>query len=209
MPSSPEPQEKTLPPPWDRIFSLATRAFVWALLLSILYLLRPFLLLIFLTFVFAYIQAHGVEGLRHRIKNRPLRVTLVALVFLGTLLATPVPARGASRRFWENRSLRDRRRPRDQQDPELPIVSSRCWSAARHRGMREKKDEPNPDGQPHGEERSGPAPAQRRGVAPGPQPPTSRILATTLWLSASRCSATGLVLAVAVVLFPIAPTCRS
>lgn len=80
--------EKTLPPPWDLIFSLATRAFVWILLIAVLYLLRPFLLLIFLTFVFAYIQAHGVDGLAHRIKNRPLRVTIVGLVFLGTLFAT-------------------------------------------------------------------------------------------------------------------------
>ena len=88
MPPVTEPAEKTLPPPWDRIFSLATRAFVWALLIAILWLLQPFLLLIFLTFVFAYIQAHGVDGLSHRIRNRPLRVTIVGLVFLGTLLAT-------------------------------------------------------------------------------------------------------------------------
>ena len=80
--------EKSLPPPWDRIFSLGTRTFVWGLLIAVLYLLRPFLLLIFLTFVFAYIQAHGVDGLAHRIKNRPLRVTIVGLVFLGTLFAT-------------------------------------------------------------------------------------------------------------------------
>lgn len=84
----PEQQNKTLPPPWDRIFSLGTRAFVWALLLLVLYILRPFFLLIFLTFVFAYIQAHGVDGLSHRIRNRPLRVTIVGLVFLGTILAT-------------------------------------------------------------------------------------------------------------------------
>jgi len=86
--TSEETNEKTLPPPWDRIFSLATRTFVWALLISVLYILRPFLLLVFLTFVFAYIQAHGVEGLAHRIKNRTLRVVIVGLVFLGTLFAT-------------------------------------------------------------------------------------------------------------------------
>jgi len=80
--------EKTLPPPWDRIFSLVTRLFVWGLLIAVLYILRPFLLLIFLTFVFSYIQAHGVDGLAHRIRNRPLRVAVVGLVFLGTLFAT-------------------------------------------------------------------------------------------------------------------------
>lgn len=88
MPPVMEPQERTLPPPWDRIFSLASRTFVWGLLIAVLYLLRPFLLLIFLTFVFAYIQAHGVDGLAHRIRKRWLRVTIVGLVFLGTLFAT-------------------------------------------------------------------------------------------------------------------------
>lgn len=83
-----ETSERTLPPPWDRIFGLATRTFVWGLLIGVLYLLRPFLLLVFLTFVFAYIQAHGVDGLQHRIKNRPLRVVIVGLVVLGTLFAT-------------------------------------------------------------------------------------------------------------------------
>lgn len=87
-PAENEPQSKTYPPPWDRIFSLGTRTFVWALLLGVLYILRPFLLLIFLTFVFAYIQAHGVDGLGHRLKKRALRVTIVGLVFLGTILAT-------------------------------------------------------------------------------------------------------------------------
>jgi predicted PurR-regulated permease PerM len=83
-----ERSHRSLPPPWDRIFSLGTRFLVWTLLFGILYILRPFFLLIFLTFVFAYIQAHGVDGLAHRIKNRPMRVTIVGLVFLGTLLAT-------------------------------------------------------------------------------------------------------------------------
>ena len=62
--------------------------FVWGLLLAILYILRPFLLLIFLTFVFAYVQAHGTQSLKHRISNRPLRVTIIGLVFLGTIVAT-------------------------------------------------------------------------------------------------------------------------
>jgi predicted PurR-regulated permease PerM len=86
--SSEMEQTGKLPPPWDRIFSLGTRTFVWGLLVAILYILRPFLLLIFLTFVFAYIQAHGVDGLQHRIRNRPARVILVGLVFLGTIVAT-------------------------------------------------------------------------------------------------------------------------
>lgn len=82
--------EKTpgaLPPPWDRIFSLGTRLIVWGSIAALIYILRPFFLLLFLTFVFAYIQAHGVEGLAHRIRSRPVRVMLVFLVFLGTVTA--------------------------------------------------------------------------------------------------------------------------
>ncbi len=107
MKSDPEPVEKTLPPPWDRIFSLTTKAFVWGLLIAVLYVLRPFLLLVFLTFVFAYIQAHGVDGLVHRIKNRPARVIIVGLVFLGTLFATGFTLapeiQQQAKTFWENR----------------------------------------------------------------------------------------------------------
>jgi predicted PurR-regulated permease PerM len=86
--NQPELQYKTLPPPWDRIFSMGMRLFVWTLLAATLYILRPFFPLIFMTFVFAYIQAHGVDGLQSRIRSRPLRVTIVGLVFLGTILAT-------------------------------------------------------------------------------------------------------------------------
>lgn len=81
------PASSPLPPPWDRIFSLGTRVFVWALLAGILYLLRPFFLLVFLTFVFAYILEHGVQGLQHRIKKRVVRVALVSVVFVGTLIS--------------------------------------------------------------------------------------------------------------------------
>lgn len=86
-----EPKEPgPLPPPWDRIFSLGTRIFVWGLIFAILYVLRPFFLLVFLTFVFAYILEHGVQGLQHRLANRPLRVVLVTAVFLGALITLGV-----------------------------------------------------------------------------------------------------------------------
>ena len=65
-----EREHSKLPPPWDRIFSLGTRTFVWALALGILYILRPFFLMVFLTFLFAYIQAHGVDGLAQRISRK-------------------------------------------------------------------------------------------------------------------------------------------
>ena len=85
-----ETKRNPLPPPWDRIFGLGTRVFVWGLLAGIIYVLRPFFLLLFLTFMFAYIQKHGVDGLAHRIKLRWVRVVLVFLVFLGTLVAAGV-----------------------------------------------------------------------------------------------------------------------
>ena len=77
-----------LPAPWDRIFSLGTRTFVWGLLIGIIYILRPFFLMIFLTFVFAYIQDHGAEGLQHRIKNRMARVILVFVMLLSAIVGT-------------------------------------------------------------------------------------------------------------------------
>ena len=86
-PAKPDLQPDSLPQPWDRIFGLGTRVFVWGLLAGIVYLLRPFSLLLFLTFVFAYIQAHGVDGLAHRIPSRIARVVLVFAVFLGTLVS--------------------------------------------------------------------------------------------------------------------------
>ena len=86
MPKSEQFQK--LPAPWDRIFSLGTRTFVWVLLIGILYILRPFFLLIFLTFVFAYIQTHGVEGLEHRIRSRVSRVIFVFMVLLGVIIGT-------------------------------------------------------------------------------------------------------------------------
>ncbi|MBK8980274.1 MAG: AI-2E family transporter [Planctomycetes bacterium] len=79
-----------MPQPWDTIFSLASRVFVWGLIGGILYLLRPFFLLVFLTFVFAYLLEHGVEGLRHRLRNRPARVVLVTVAFLGALTSTGI-----------------------------------------------------------------------------------------------------------------------
>lgn len=84
------PEDKSpspLPPPWDRIFGLGTRLFVWGLIAAIIYVLQPFFLLLFLTFVFAYIQAHGVDGLVHRIGKRWVRAVVVFVVFLGTLVA--------------------------------------------------------------------------------------------------------------------------
>jgi predicted PurR-regulated permease PerM len=55
---------------------------VWAGLFGVLWILRSFSLLIFLTFVFAYLQAKAVSRLEKRIANRTVRVILVGLTFL-------------------------------------------------------------------------------------------------------------------------------
>jgi predicted PurR-regulated permease PerM len=77
---------RTGEPPWDRMLSLGTRLFVWCVIFALLYLLRSFFLLVFLTFVFSYIQSHGVHLLVPRLKNRALCVVLVGLAFLGIVI---------------------------------------------------------------------------------------------------------------------------
>jgi predicted PurR-regulated permease PerM len=69
------------------LLSGAWRVLVWGLFFCILYLLRSFFLLIFLTFVFSYIQARAVDRLEIRIRCRAIRVVLVALMFLAALVA--------------------------------------------------------------------------------------------------------------------------
>ena len=66
--------------------SLLSRIVVWGLLIGVLFLLQSIFLLVFLTFVFAYVQSRGVDRLERVIANRPLRVTLVGMVFLGILV---------------------------------------------------------------------------------------------------------------------------
>jgi len=79
-----------LPQPWDRILPHVATVIVWGVLLGVIYLLRSFFLLLFLTFVFSYIQAQSVNRLESRIKNRVVRVVLVALVILGILTAAGI-----------------------------------------------------------------------------------------------------------------------
>ena len=72
-----------------RFQSLTTRWAVWIGLLILLFLLRSFFLLIFLTFVFAYIQGHFVGRLQRfrLLRNRTVRSVLVGLLFLGMIIA--------------------------------------------------------------------------------------------------------------------------
>lgn len=79
---------RNLPPPWDILLPLSVRIFVWGMLFGVLYLLHSFFLLIFLTFIFSYIQGSGVSKLDRFIRNRTLRVILVALAFVGLIIST-------------------------------------------------------------------------------------------------------------------------
>ncbi len=74
-----------LPQPWDRIFPHIAKVLVWGVLFALIWLLRSFFLLLFLTFVFAIIQANGVARLEKYLRSRALRVTVVAILFLTIL----------------------------------------------------------------------------------------------------------------------------
>ncbi|HSQ41875.1 MAG TPA: hypothetical protein VLM37_06325, partial [Fibrobacteraceae bacterium] len=68
-----------------KIHSMLARIGTWLMILGILFLLRSFFLLVFLTFVFGFVQARGVDHLGKILPNRKIRVTLVGLAFLGLL----------------------------------------------------------------------------------------------------------------------------
>ena len=75
----------SLPAPWNLILPFATRILVWGLFFGILYLLRSFFLLLFLTFVFVYFQLSTIKLLEPYIRLRTARTLLVFSIFLGIL----------------------------------------------------------------------------------------------------------------------------
>ncbi len=81
------PYERDLPAPWNVLLPLAARVLVWGLLLAVVYVLRSFFLLIFLTFVFAYLQNHFVNILQDKIKPRWLNVTIVGIALLTIIVS--------------------------------------------------------------------------------------------------------------------------
>jgi predicted PurR-regulated permease PerM len=72
----------SLPQPWDSVLPRVTVALVWGMMFATIYLLRSFFLLIFLTFVFSYIQISGVGRLEKYFRSRVLRVVLVEIMVL-------------------------------------------------------------------------------------------------------------------------------
>jgi len=74
----------------ERIMPSLIRVLVWGGVFAVVFILRSFFLLLFLTFVFGYIQNRGVRKLQNLIPHRPTRVVLVASLFLGILVAVGV-----------------------------------------------------------------------------------------------------------------------
>lgn len=73
--------------PSERRIAFFSRLFVWVFFFFILYQLRSFSVLVFLTFVFSYIQAHGVQVLFPRyMKSRAASTVVVALMLVGVLV---------------------------------------------------------------------------------------------------------------------------
>ncbi|MCC6933784.1 MAG: AI-2E family transporter [Deltaproteobacteria bacterium] len=67
-------------------FSMLSKVLVWVMLFALLYVLRSFFLLIFLTFVFAYVQETAVSKLINRIPSRNSCVGIVGLAFLAIII---------------------------------------------------------------------------------------------------------------------------
>ena len=84
----PQPVENSKLSPWERIFLFSNRLLVWGIVVGLVLLLKSFFLLLFMTFVFAYIQTRSVHRLKPYIRNRSFRVFLVAFTFLGIMVGT-------------------------------------------------------------------------------------------------------------------------
>jgi len=69
-----------------KLHSLLARIGTWLLVLALLFLLRSFFLLLFLTFVFAFLQGRGVDLLDKRIRNHSLRTWLVGITLLSSIV---------------------------------------------------------------------------------------------------------------------------
>ena len=70
----------------SKLLSIGARLVVWGGLFGIVYILRSFFLLMFLMFVFSYIQSHVVKHLKGVISSRPVRVTIVGIMFLAIVV---------------------------------------------------------------------------------------------------------------------------
>jgi len=96
-----------LPPPWivEKYPQFAKIA-VWIVFFSLIYWLRSFFLLIFLTFIFAFLQYSIGEKLKNKIKNRTARTWLIGIVLLllmsGTIYFLATEVKVQTRLFLHN-----------------------------------------------------------------------------------------------------------
>ena len=74
----------------ELILPTLIRIMVWGGVFAVVFILRSFFLLLFLTFVFGYVQNRGVQRLQNLIPHRTTRVVCVTAVFLGVLVAVGV-----------------------------------------------------------------------------------------------------------------------
>lgn len=81
------PMQPMKGPSWGQVYAFLLKLFVWGTLFAVLFVLRSFFLLIFLTFLFAYLQDHGVHLLGRYKGPRWLRVTVAAILLLSVLSA--------------------------------------------------------------------------------------------------------------------------
>lgn len=75
---------------WEKLLPVLTRVLVWLLFFSVFYMLQSFFLLIFFTFVFAYIQNSSINKIERLIANRTVRAVIVAVVMFRTLTTVVV-----------------------------------------------------------------------------------------------------------------------
>lgn len=76
---------------WEYLLPLLTRLFVWGIILGLLTLLSSFFTLIFLTFVFAYLQSGIVDMLSRRVRHlRIPMVVLTGVLFLGVIITVGI-----------------------------------------------------------------------------------------------------------------------
>lgn len=75
-----------LPPPWDRFVPFVQKMTVWIAFFAILWFLRPFFFLVFMTFVFGYMLEHFVELTDGKAMSRRFRVILGFMILLALLV---------------------------------------------------------------------------------------------------------------------------
>lgn len=87
----PSPLETSQRLRWEHLLPVLMRLLVWGIIFGLLYLLSSFFALIFLTFVFAYLQANIVDILAKRVRH--LRIPMVFLtgaVFLSAIISVGI-----------------------------------------------------------------------------------------------------------------------